>query len=148
MRIDYIRPDAVAYVSGKGSYLKAVGTVKFYQKRGGVLVAADVSGLPQENTSGFFGFHIHEGSSCGGEKFSETLNHYNPQNTEHPMHAGDLPPLLSAGGTAFMSFFTNRFTVREILGKTVVIHNSYDDFKTQPSGNAGEKIACGIINIL
>jgi len=52
---------------------------------------------------------------------------------------------LSCDGNAYMQVLTNRFSVREILGKTVVIHSHPDDFHTQPAGNAGEKIACGVI---
>ena len=71
--------------------------------------------------------------------------HYNPNGAEHPCHAGDLPPLFSAAGKAFMVFLTNRLSVNEVIGKTVVIHSNADDFTTQPSGNSGSKIACGII---
>ena len=102
----------------------------------------EVSGLP---TAGFFGFHIHEGTSCAGEGFPDTLGHYNQLNMLHPMHAGDLPPLLSAGGRAYMEVLTNRFTVDQTIGKTVVIHSMPDDFNSQPAGNSGKKIACGVI---
>lgn len=118
------------------------GTVRFLQRRDGVLITAEITGLPQ---TGFFGFHIHEGKSCGGPKFSETGSHYNPQNTAHPEHAGDLPPLLSAGGKAYLSVLTNRFSLAQVMGRTVVIHSEPDDFTTQPAGNSGEKIACGVI---
>lgn len=64
---------------------------------------------------------------------------------DHPNHAGDLPPLLSAGGYAKMTVLTGRFRVDEIVGRTLVIHNGVDDFTGQPSGNSGKKIACGII---
>ena len=58
---------------------------------------------------------------------------------------GDLPPLLSDKGTAWMMVYTTRFFPEEVVGKTVVIHDMPDDFRTQPSGNSGEKIACGQI---
>lgn len=105
-------------------------------------MTAEVSGLPHD---GFYAFHIHEGGSCTGDSFSETGSHYNPTNTSHPNHAGDLPPLLSHHGKAQMSVLTGRFRVDEIIGKTVIIHSGPDDFTTQPSGNSGQKIACGII---
>ena len=108
------------------------------------LVTAEVSGLP-ENDTGFFAFHIHEGSDCGGTDFSDTGGHYNPDAREHPRHAGDLPPLLSMAGRAFLAVETGRFTPCEVVGRTVVIHGSADDFHTQPAGNAGKKIACGVI---
>lgn len=103
---------------------------------------ADISGLP---ISGFFGFHIHEGGSCSGLQFSDTKAHYDPTNMAHPMHSGDLPPLLSATGRAYMAVLTDRFSIGQIIGKTVVVHSRADDFQSQPAGNAGEKIACGVI---
>lgn len=63
----------------------------------------------------------------------------------HPKHAGDLPPLLECKGQAYLSVKTDRFTVDEIIGRTVIIHSDSDDFSTQPTGNAGRKIACGVI---
>ena len=135
-------PAAVAMVSGGEGNRLIRGTVRFFQRRGGVLVEADISGLP---ISGFFGFHIHEGSSCSGLQFSDTKAHYDPTNMAHPMHSGDLPPLLSAGGRAYMAVLTDRFSIGQIIGKTVVVHSRADDFQSQPAGNAGEKIACGVI---
>ena len=64
----------------------------------------------------------------------------------HPYHAGDMPPLFAVGSRAFLAFFTDRFTASEIFGKTVIVHDGRDDFTTQPSGNAGKKIACGVIS--
>ena len=121
------------------------GEVQFYQKRGAVLVAVHVSGLPRESEAGFFALHIHEGGSCSGENFSDTGGHYNPHNEAHPRHAGDLPPLLLCGGGAYLAVLTDRFSVADVIGRTVVIHGGADDFHTQPAGNAGTKIACGVI---
>lgn len=133
---------AVARITG-GAQMPAIrGVVRFLQRDDGVLVTAEISGLPQR---GFFGFHIHEGASCTGAGFSDTRSHYNPGTTEHPNHAGDLPPLLSAGGNAYLSVVSDRFRLAEVLGKTVVIHSKADDFTSQPAGNAGEKVACGVI---
>ena len=56
-----------------------------------------------------------------------------------------MPPLIANNGYAIQAFLTDRFTVREILGKTVIIHDSADDFTSQPAGNAGARIACGVI---
>jgi len=139
------RPDAVALIKGGADAPDLSGRVLFYQKRGGVLVVADISGLPQNSETHFFAFHIHEGESCGGEAFSETGGHYNPSGREHPDHAGDLPPLMLCNGGAHLTVCTDRFRVREIIGKTVVIHDGPDDFYSQPAGNAGAKIACGVI---
>ncbi len=114
------------------------------------LITAEVHGLPveQDCSGGIFGFHIHEGNVCTGnadDPFANTGGHYNPINCPHPYHAGDLPPLFSNNGYAFMSVLINKFTVNEIIGRTVIIHSQPDDFTTQPSGNSGKKIACGEI---
>ena len=135
--------DAVAQIRGNQTAPNLRGTAVFHQKPRGVLAEIQVEGLPRDNA--FFALHIHEGNSCRGEDFADTGLHYNPDGAAHPYHAGDLPPLLSCDGNAYMTVFTNRFSVREILGKTLVIHSHPDDFHTQPAGNAGEKIACGVI---
>lgn len=144
--------DAVAFIKGSTTYPNISGIVRFYQTDSGVYVVTSIFGLPNGNTvcdNRIFAMHIHDGGSCeeqsGKEAFPLTGSHYNPNACEHPYHAGDLPPLFSANGMAMSSVLISRFTVREIIGKTVIIHSGVDDFKTQPSGNAGEKIACGII---
>lgn len=137
-------PSAVACIKGGEKYPELTGTVQFFPRRAGTLVVADIRGLPDTDT-GFFAFHIHEGGDCGGSGFSNTGGHYNPEGAEHPKHDGDLPPLLSNNGRAYSQVLTNRFRVSSVIGKTVVIHGGPDDFMTQPSGNAGEKIACGVI---
>ena len=138
-------PKAIAEIKGNRDYPDLRGEVRFFEKNGMVLVIADIKGLPKTNRSGFFAFHIHEGERCGGDGFSETGGHYNPDVKPHPMHAGDLPPLLSADGIGYLAVLTDRFSVKDIIGRTVVIHKNADDFVTQPAGNAGEKIACGRI---
>ena len=135
---------AVAHIRGGEQVPGIRGTARFCQTREGVYVAVEVRGLP-ETESGFFGLHIHEGSDCGGWDFGNAGGHYNPQGTVHPRHAGDLPLLLGCGGKARICVLTDRFRVRDIVGKTVVIHSGPDDFRSQPAGNSGEKIACGVI---
>ncbi len=144
-------PDAFANIRGGMTYPDIRGIVKFYQRKYSTLVVAEIRGLP--NPIGrcekpVFAFHLHDGTSCdmnGKEAFSETKGHYDPENCPHPYHAGDMPPLFGVNGFAFSAFMTDRFRVRDILGKTVVIHAGSDDFSTQPAGNAGEKIACGVV---
>lgn len=138
-------PDAVAQICGGIEAPQLSGCVRFYQENGCVLVEARISGLPKKCKTGFFGFHIHQGNDCSGSDFSGTGSHYNPAEQIHPRHAGDLPPLLSCGGNAYLSVKTDRFSVRDIIGRTVVIHSDPDDFHSQPAGNAGKKIACGVI---
>lgn len=138
-------PDAEARICGGTEVPQLTGCVQFYQEDGCVLIVARISGLPGESKTGFFGFHIHQGESCSGTDFSETGSHYNPAEQPHPKHAGDLPPLLACQGNAYLSLRTDRFSVKDIIGRTVVIHSDPDDFYSQPAGNAGKKIACGVI---
>lgn len=144
------RPDAVAEVKGGSEYPDIYGLVKLYGTNFGTVVFACVTGLPKgtECKQRVFGFHIHEGTSCTGnasDEFADTLTHYNPHSCEHPYHAGDMPVLFANSSNALLLFMTDRFNVDEVKGKAVVIHENPDDFTTQPSGNSGRKIACGII---
>ena len=138
---------AEAVIHSAEDYAAVTGKVKFYQKGSCVLVVADIHCLPKNDT-GFFGFHIHEGISCAGEYFADSKGHYNPKSNPHPRHAGDLPPLMLCGTTAHLEVLTDRFRVCDIIGRTVIIHSSPDDFTTQPSGNSGTKIACGVIKAI
>lgn len=145
------RPQAWARISGSDRYPDIRGKVEFYQTGAGVLVWATVVGLPEESDQckqPIFAFHIHTGASCTGnaeDPFADAGTHFNPNGCAHPYHAGDLPPLFGADGVAVSVFLTDRFHLEDIIGKTVIIHSSPDDFTTQPSGNAGAKIACGEI---
>lgn len=144
-------PHAIAKLQGVAAHQQIQGTVWFYQVRKGVMVVAEIVGLPGTNhvcQSPVFGFHIHTSGSCTGDMhdpFSNAMAHYNPEDCPHPFHAGDLPSLFGNHGYAFSAFLTDRFALSEIMGKTVIVHGNPDDFTTQPSGNAGEKLACGVI---
>ncbi len=146
-----MRPHAFAIIKGSYVYPEIYGIVKFYQTGAGVLVFAEVSSLPSSSEScksPVFGFHIHSGDECSGDSsdpFSAANGHYDTDGCKHPFHAGDLPQLLGCGGYAFSVFLTGRFSLDDVVGKTVIIHRDPDDFRTQPSGGAGEKIACGVI---
>ena len=148
------RPDAQAIVKGSAKYPGLSGMVRFYQTRRGVLVCAEISGLPEaEEPCGnrIFAFHIPSGRQCAGDSadpFANALTHYNPSDCPHPAHAGDLVPLFSNHGYALQIFLTDRFTICGIVGRTVIVHSGPDDFTTQPSGNAGSKIACGQIRAM
>lgn len=135
---------AAACIKGGEKYPQITGTVKFYQNIEGTMVEAEVCGLP-DKPQGVYAFHIHAGEDCGGMHFADSDDHYNPAGQPHPYHAGDLPPLFATDGRAFMVVLSGRFTAEEIIGRTVIIHAGVDDFTTQPSGNSGEKIACGVI---
>ena len=146
-----LSPRAIAIVRGSNAYPGIYGEVRFYQSAYGTLVAAEFTGLPA--TSGpcgspIFGFHIHSGTQCTGnfsDTFADALTHYNPYTCAHPYHAGDLPPVFGVNGYGFSMFLTNRFSVGEIIGRTVILHSMPDDFTSQPAGNSGAKIACGRI---
>lgn len=145
---------AVAEVQGSTQYPQLHGKVMFNQKPQGVLVTAEVRGLPFSDVqckNRIFGFHIHEGTSCTGDEnnpFADAKGHFNPEGCPHPYHAGDLPPLFGNKGYAYMSVFTDRFRLHDVIGRVVIIHEQPDDFSTQPSGNAGKMIACGKIQLL
>ena len=143
-------PQAVARLEGSGEYPAIRGQVRFYQTECGVLVAAEVRGLlgGRGCETRVFGMHIHSGGACAGDEsdpFADAMAHYNPDDCPHPQHRGDLPPLFGNQGCAVQVTLTDRFTVEEVLGRTVIIHEHPDDFTTQPAGNSGKKIACGVI---
>lgn len=145
------RLTAKAIVKGSEDYPALSGSVTFTQMKKGVLVTAEIFGLPNKNgkcEGGVFGFHIHEGTECSGNEkdpFADAKMHFNPDGCPHPYHAGDLPPLFGNKGYAYMSVFTDRFSLEDVIGRVVIIHSKPDDFTTQPSGNSGTKIACGKI---
>lgn len=143
-------PAALAHVSG-GPDSPVSGLVAFFPHELGTLVTAQIHGLPYEDapcSARIFGFHIHDGSSCTPPDFQDAGGHLNPADCPHPYHAGDLPPLFGCRGEARMSVLTDRFSIPEIIGRTVVIHGEPDDFAPQPAGHAGPRIACGVIRPL
>lgn len=145
------RPQATAKITGSERHPDISGTVRFYQTSAGVIVWAEISGLPHSELpcrEQIFGFHIHKGTDCCGnldDPFAHAMSHYDPGGCEHPQHAGDLPALFGNNGFALSLFLTRRFSVSEVIGRTVIIHDHPDDLTTQPSGNSGAKIACGVI---
>lgn len=142
------KPEAMAWISGNEQNPQLNGTVRFFQTSyGGVLVEAEVFGLPDADTSAagaFYAMHIHENGDCA-LPFDKTGDHYNPAGMPHPDHAGDMVPLMGNKGYAWLAFYDMRITIPEIKGRSVIIHRMPDDFHTQPSGNAGTKIGCGVI---
>lgn len=142
-------PAAVAKIQGATSD-PVLGYATFYNTyAGGVIVQVEVTHLPDQkypDRSGFFGMHIHEVGDCT-PPFDKTGMHYNPTDQAHPFHSGDLPPLLSNHGYAWMAFYDARFTIPDIIGRSLIIHENRDNFTTQPSGDSGAKIACGVIEV-
>ena len=142
------RPDAYALIHGNDRYSNMFGLVNFYSVRGnvGIVVEAEVSGLPNDASYSprFVGMHIHENGDCS-DNFENTGSHYNPTGADHPYHLGDLPPLLNSNGYAYGAFFDGFLRIDELIGKSIIIHNNRDDFSSQPSGDSGVKIGCGVI---
>lgn len=144
-------PDAVANVRGSMEYPCIGGQVRLYAIGNEVLLVTSLYGLP--NAAGclhrtVLGMHIHEGGCCSGNQedpFADAGAHYDTAGCPHPYHQGDLPPVFVNDGMAWGAVITDKFTIQEIRGKTVIIHQMPDDFMTQPSGNSGAKIACGVI---
>ena len=149
----YERPAATTVLAGKGDYQTIRGKVDFFDTYEGTVVVAELTGIPEsviKRSGGFLGFHIHEGGSCTGnaqDPYADAGTHYNPGRKEHPEHAGDLPSIMTNDGNAFMVVYTDRFHPEDVIGKTVILHAMPDDFRSQPSGDSGMKIACGKITL-
>lgn len=135
------------------------GVVLFTPMPGGTQVYVNIQGLPPYQPAknskapmGPHGFHIHENGNCSignpEEPFKAAGEHWNPDNQPHGNHAGDFPVLFSNNGVAIMSFFTNRFKPEDVIGKSIIIHQNPDDYRTQPAGNAGKRLACGVIKCI
>ena len=135
----------------KGSNVR--GTVNFEQSGSKVRVSANISGL---RPNGEFGFHIHEAGDCSSGDGMSAKGHFNPYGKPHGQHssperhAGDMPSLKSdANGNANVSFDLDVITVASgpasVVGRGLIVHVQPDDFKTQPTGNAGARSACGVI---
>lgn len=132
------------------------GMVTFRDVASGTEVCVEVEGLPEYQPAqngnqpiGPHGFHIHEYGTCEvgnpADPFMQAGEHWNPDNQPHGNHAGDFPVLFSNNGHSKMCFFTDRFNVTDVVGKSVIIHENPDDYRTQPSGDSGKKLACGVI---
>lgn len=130
----------------------AGGSVNFVRKGDKVVVTARVTGL----TPGSHGFHIHEKGDCGSEDGMSAGGHFNPQGKAHgnpsapDHHAGDLPMLVAdnagaASLTVELDIIGIGSGAADIVGRSVIIHKDPDDFKTQPTGNSGARVACGVI---
>lgn len=143
------RPAAYAILKGNREYPLLRGIVNFYTVpwQIGLFVEAEFSNLPNfpDYSPRFLGFHIHENGDCG-QNFTNTGSHYNPTGADHPYHIGDLPSVLNSNGYGFLAFYDTFLSLEAILGRSIIIHGQRDDFRTQPAGDSGEKIACGIIN--
>ncbi len=147
---------AVAFMKGSVLAPQISGTVFFRNAQGGTEVCVDIHGLPPyqpaspgKDPIGPFGFHIHEVGNCGEgnpeDPFQMAGSHWNPDKQPHGNHAGDLPVLFSNNGRARMCFFTSRFKPADVIGKAIIVHQNPDDYRTEPAGRSGKRLACGII---
>jgi Cu-Zn family superoxide dismutase len=147
---------SVAQVMGGPLAPNIRGTVIFQDVPGGTEVIVEFQGLPPYKPAangnapvGPLGFHLHENGTCevgnGAEPFAAAGAHWNPANQPHGNHAGDFPVIFSNNGYARMSFFTNKFNAEQVVGKSVIIHENPDDYRTQPSGASGRRLACGVV---
>jgi superoxide dismutase, Cu-Zn family len=132
-----------------------VGIVTLAETINGVRVVAQVYGLPP----GYHGFHIHEVGKCEPPSFKSAGEHFNPHGTQHGLkapkgiHAGDLPNLLVApDGTGVLVAYAPLATLmagRNSLfhdgGTAVIVHSQPDDQWTDPSGDSGDRLACGVV---
>jgi len=139
-------PYAICYLKGNKDNPKLKGTVELFPWATGSIIKLEVVGLPMGELNNFFGFHIHENGICEEDKNYETAGaHFDTNMNMHPNHVGDLPMIYSNNGYAFMLYYTNRFKPDDVIGKSVIIHKMIDDMTTQPSGDSGARIACGVI---
>jgi superoxide dismutase, Cu-Zn family len=132
---------------------KAAGTADFRQVGDKVRVTANLSGLAPGREHGF---HIHEAGDCSSGDGMSAKGHFNPQGKPHGQptsterHAGDLPALRAdSAGNARLETELDIITVApgptSIVGRGLIVHADPDDYKTQPTGNAGARLACAVI---
>jgi Cu-Zn family superoxide dismutase len=144
-------PTAVADLEPtKGN--EARGKVTFTQDGDTVRVNANVSGL---KPGGQHGFHVHEKGDCSSGDGMSTGGHFNPGGAPHgpqeaAHHSGDMPALVADSyGNASVSFTLKGVSLgtgsHDLVGKGLIVHRDPDDYKTQPTGNAGPRIACAVI---
>ena len=144
---------AVAHVRGGPLAPQLRGQAGFVELRSGTLVRVELSGLPAYRPGrppiGPHGFHIHSVGSCEvgdpSDPFLAAGGHYDPDGQPHGNHAGDLPVVFSHHGVARMAFYTARWRPRDVIGRSVIVHENPDDFRTQPAGDSGRRLACGIV---
>ena len=133
---------------------KVSGTVTFTQVADGVRVHADIAGL----TSGNHGFHVHEFGDCSAADATSAGAHFNPTHQPHAgpdataRHEGDMGNVQAdASGKATLDYVDHQISLmngeRSVIGRSVIVHVKADDLKTQPTGDSGARVACGVIGL-
>jgi superoxide dismutase, Cu-Zn family len=127
------------------------GTIGFAAVEGGVRVSGRVTGL----TPGSHGFHVHEKGDCSAADFTSAGGHFNPSGDPHAgptdakRHAGDMGNIeADKDGVAEINYLDAKLSfegAESLVGRGVIVHAKPDDLKTQPTGNAGGRVACGVI---
>ncbi len=130
------------------------GVVRFLNEEGGVRVLAEVHGL---DPNSLHGFHIHEFGDCTAPDGTSAGGHFAPHDNPHagptdsPRHVGDLGNLAAdEDGIAELNFLDTVISfegVNNILGRGVVVHATEDDLVSQPTGDAGARLGCGVIGV-
>lgn len=130
---------------------KVQGTVTFTQAGEGVRISASLTGL----TPGLHGFHVHELGDCSAADGMSAGGHFNPKGEPHGgpkaehRHAGDMGNVeAGADGSAVLEYVDPTLALsgpHSVLGRGVIVHAKADDLKTQPTGDAGGRLACGVI---
>ena len=148
------KPHAVAHMKTVDG--TAAGTVEFAQTNHGVLITFDLHGL----APGAHGIHIHTSGNCDAKtKFTSAGPHFSPEPKNHGFmskggpHPGDLPnQFAAADGSLHASTLSNLFALgngkKSIFdrdGASIIVHAKADDYASQPAGNSGDRIACGVI---
>jgi len=156
VQMEAAAPPAELTVPMVGSSGQMIGTAKLSPVEGGVRIRIQAAGLKP----GLHGFHIHEKPLCEGPEFTSAGSHFNPGHKQHGFenpqgaHAGDLPNLqVNEQGVAQADFITKSVVLDKNQpnslytggGTSLVIHEQPDDLKTDPAGNSGKRIACGVV---
>jgi len=146
-------PTKAIAVLNAASGSSVAGTVTFTAGSDGVSVVADITGL----TPGKHGFHIHEFGDCSAKDATSAGGHFNPMKHPHAgpdaseRHAGDLGNLeADASGKAHLELKDKMMKLggdNGVVGYAVIVHEKADDLKTQPTGDAGGRLACGVIGV-
>ncbi len=134
---------------------KVKGTIEFKETDGGVEVTATIEGLKAGNHA----YHVHEKGDCSAPDATSAGGHFNPNSHKHGSpdaeehHEGDFGNLTAGkDGKATKTFVMKGITLADgptsIVGKGFIVHEKADDFKTQPTGNAGGRVACGVITLV
>lgn len=128
------------------------GKVNLQETKEGIRVTVDISGLKPKSTHGL---HIHQNGKCDAPSFETAGGHFNPHSTAHggpnsaEKHPGDFGNIIAdAQGNAKKEIMISKDQVaelKEIEGKAIILHEKADDLTSQPSGNSGGRMACGLI---